>query len=131
MPVYIFASETHTAVSALMSDHTGDNLPQDYAPWRPVNNGRALPAGPQAHSIVEAIQRDGFFLISREDQAGDVSRDGPGKAILSGSIKGGRDACGQQASLQPQSRDTATALVKPSRSRDHRNGSTIADKKEV
>jgi hypothetical protein len=93
MPVYIFASETHTAVSALMSDHTGDNLPQDYAPWRPVNNGRALPAGPQAHSIVEAIQRDGFFLISREDQAGDVSRDGP-QGNLSGWVKGGRGACG-------------------------------------
>jgi hypothetical protein len=131
MPIYIFASETHTAVSALTSDHTGDNLPQDYAPWRPVNSGRALAAGSQAHSIVEAVQRDGFFLISREDQAGDVSRDGPGKAICPVGSKEGEAPAGQQASLQPQPRDTATALVKPSRSRDHRNGSTIADKNEV
>jgi hypothetical protein len=64
MQIYIFASETQRAVSALTSDHTGGNLPSVYAPWRPVNSGRALPAGTQARSIVDAIQKDGFFLLS-------------------------------------------------------------------
>jgi hypothetical protein len=64
MQIYIFASETHTTVSALTSDHTGGNLPPDYAPWRPVNSGRALPTGTQAGSVVDAVRRNGFFLLS-------------------------------------------------------------------
>ena len=64
MEIFIFASKTHTAVSALTSDQTGISLPQDYAPWRPVNSGRALPVGAQSKSIVEEVERCGFFLLS-------------------------------------------------------------------
>jgi hypothetical protein len=64
MLIYIFSSETHTAVSALTSDHSGGNLPPVYAPWRPVNGGRALPVSSQASSVIGAIQRDGYFLLS-------------------------------------------------------------------
>jgi hypothetical protein len=69
MQIYIFASETHTAVSALTCDPTGGNLPVDYAPWRPVNNGRALSTGSASKSVIEDINRFGFFLLSGKSNA--------------------------------------------------------------
>jgi hypothetical protein len=64
MPIYIFASETHVAISAFTSDPTGGNLPGIYAPWRSVNGGLTLPVDTQANPVVDAIRRDGFFLLS-------------------------------------------------------------------
>lgn len=61
---YIFASETHTAVSGFTSDPAGNNLPADYAPWRPVSGRRAKPIARKTDAIAELVKRDGFFLLS-------------------------------------------------------------------
>ena len=61
---YIFASETHTAVSGFTSDPAGNTLPADYAPWRPVSGRRAKPIARKTDAIAEVVKRDGFFLLS-------------------------------------------------------------------
>jgi hypothetical protein len=62
--IYIFASETHTAVSGFTSDPAGDNLPAEYAPWRLVSSRRVKPIVRKTDAIAEVVKRDGFFLLS-------------------------------------------------------------------
>jgi hypothetical protein len=62
MGTYLFISTTTPNVRAFTSDPEGTNLPTDYAPWEAV--GPAIPARRSTASIAQAIQRDGFFLVS-------------------------------------------------------------------
>ena len=61
----MFISISHPWVRALSSKSTGENLPTDYAPWRPCGTG-ALSIGHMSSSIAAAIRADGFFLISEK-----------------------------------------------------------------
>jgi hypothetical protein len=64
MKIYLFASDSHPSVSAFSSEKTGGNLPTDYAPWLPVNSGRAIPIGSSSDRIAAIIEQDGYFLLS-------------------------------------------------------------------
>lgn len=64
MQIYLFASRSHSSISAFTSDETAGNLPADYAPWFPVNAGRAIPVGSPSDHIAAAVQKDGFFLLA-------------------------------------------------------------------
>ena len=68
MLIYIFASVTYPTLSALTSDQTGNNLLPAYAPWRPVNDGQAQSTGHPSKSVIAAVQRDGFFLLTRSSR---------------------------------------------------------------
>ena len=64
MQLYLFTSCSRPTVSAFTSDDTGANLPREYAPWRAVNDGRAIAIGSPSSSIAAAVQRDGYFLLA-------------------------------------------------------------------
>jgi hypothetical protein len=63
MQIYIFASDSHSTVSAFTSDQTGGNLPTDYAPWRHVNGGKAMFVESVADPVAVAVLRGGYFLL--------------------------------------------------------------------
>ncbi len=73
MLIYLFVSETEPNVRAFTSDRTGGNLPTDYMPWRPVDGKRAIPIEEIATAIRDAIERQGFFLLSGGLQASRAS----------------------------------------------------------
>jgi hypothetical protein len=64
MQIYQFASHSHPSVSAFTSNRAGDNLPDDYAPWFPINPDRAMFIDSPSERIAEAIRRHGFFLLA-------------------------------------------------------------------
>ena len=63
MEIYIFVSVARPSVRGFTSDVIGANLPVDYAPWRAANGGNAM-LGSDTDPVVEAVRRDGYFLIS-------------------------------------------------------------------
>ena len=67
--MFIFVSATHPSVKAFTADETGENLPAEYAPWRRISNGQALPVG-ENDPVAIAVKRDGFFLVSARDRSG-------------------------------------------------------------
>jgi hypothetical protein len=69
MLIYLFASDSHPAVSAFAPDKTAYYLPANYAPWRPVNNGRPLHIDAPSDPIAAAIRQDGYSLLGTTEQA--------------------------------------------------------------
>ena len=57
---------------ALGASHprTGKRLPRHFAPWRPVNGGRSVPAISMTGPVIRAVRRDGYFLVSASPRAG-------------------------------------------------------------
>jgi hypothetical protein len=80
MQIYIFASDSHSTVSAFTSDQKGGNLPTDYAPWRHVNGGKAMLVGSVADPVAVAVLRGGYFLLSSKAwiNGGDQTQTGLG-----------------------------------------------------
>jgi hypothetical protein len=64
MRAYLFASELDPSVSAFSNDGDGANLPAAYAPWRALNGGASLLVGPSSMPILDAIKRQGFYLLT-------------------------------------------------------------------
>jgi hypothetical protein len=64
MQVHLFVSTTYASVRAFTSDPTGDNLPPDYAPWRPFSTGDAVPVQKHTQHVADAVARHGYFLVS-------------------------------------------------------------------
>jgi hypothetical protein len=64
VPIYKFASRTHSSVKAFSSDETGSNLPEDYAPWYAVGSGAAIPVRRNTDPVAKAVERDGYFLVA-------------------------------------------------------------------
>ena len=69
MPIYFFASLSASSVRAFTSDVTGANLPADYAPWEKSRSKVQIPG--EGSPIAALVQRDGFFLVTGRDQAGE------------------------------------------------------------
>lgn len=65
MEIFRFTSDSYR-VSASTSDATGGNLPANYAPWHPVNNGNALVIGAKTDPVAMAVTRNGYFLTTRQ-----------------------------------------------------------------
>ena len=57
--IYIFTSQSHSAVSALTEDQTGGNLPTAYAPWRPLNGGRRYRPESRRRQLSEPLSEMG------------------------------------------------------------------------
>ena len=70
MQAYFFASEIDPVVSAFSEDASGANLPAAYAPWRGLNGGTSLLVGPTSVKILEAMKRDGFYLLTDDPERG-------------------------------------------------------------
>ena len=66
MRAYLFASEIDSSVNAFSESPTGTILPPEYAPWRALNGGTSLLVGPASVLILEAMKRDGFYLVKDE-----------------------------------------------------------------
>jgi hypothetical protein len=66
MQIYLFWSARDRQVFGFTFDPEGTNLPSEFAPWSKNGDGEALYAGPldttASNSVVEAVQRDGFYL---------------------------------------------------------------------
>ena len=70
MQAYLFASELNPAVNAFSELATGAKLPAEHAPWRALNGGTSLLVGPSSVKILEAMKRDGFYLLTDEPERG-------------------------------------------------------------
>jgi hypothetical protein len=70
MDAYFFASETDPTVSAFSEDAEGANLPGTYAPWRALNGGASLLVRPSSVPVLEALKRQGFYLLSDKPEPG-------------------------------------------------------------
>jgi hypothetical protein len=86
MLIYSFASYRHPSVTAFTSDMTGGNLPGDYAPWSPVNNGRTMPLDSLCEQIAESVRQRGYFLLAGGCAYSRTTRD-PSLARLSHSTE--------------------------------------------
>jgi hypothetical protein len=64
MQIYLFTSNRHPSVTAFTSDKTGGDLPADYAPWFPVNNGRTILLDSLSEQIAKGLQQRGYFLLA-------------------------------------------------------------------
>jgi hypothetical protein len=63
MRIFVFISAKDPSLLGFTASETAGNLPRDYAPWTPAEAGGAvLLGGGDADPVVEAVQRDGFFL---------------------------------------------------------------------
>jgi hypothetical protein len=60
MDIFLFRSQSHSAVSAFSPDSHGANLPAEYAPWE--ISERSISVG--SDGVAQAIERNGFFLLS-------------------------------------------------------------------
>ncbi len=70
MRAYLFASDLDPSVNAFSELATGRNLPAEYAPWRALNGATSLLVGPASVQILEAMKRDGFYLLTGEPEQG-------------------------------------------------------------
>ena len=70
MQAYLFASDLDPSVSAFSEFATGRNLPTEYAPWRALNGGTSLLVGPASVQILQAMKRDGFYLLTDDPERG-------------------------------------------------------------
>lgn len=73
MRVVIFKSQSDPRVLAFTQDHSGSNLPADYAPWSPIGGSPAratdnLPGAGMSDPIVGDIMRDGYHLAVEVDR---------------------------------------------------------------
>jgi hypothetical protein len=70
MRLYLFWSTRDIEVFGFTFERTGNNLPIEFAPWSKNGDGGALYANQGGRSssngIVEAVQRDGFYLARCE-----------------------------------------------------------------
>jgi hypothetical protein len=71
MPIYLFWSQRDVAIFGFTLEPAGRNLPIEFAPWSKNGDGAALhEAAPDANlpfnAIVQAIERDGFYLARTE-----------------------------------------------------------------
>ena len=48
---------------AFTSREDGANLPADRAPWRKAGSGSPVPLGEGGLPMMEAVRRDGYFLL--------------------------------------------------------------------
>jgi hypothetical protein len=63
MRIFVFISAKDPELLGFTASQAAENLPGDYAPWTPAEAGGAvLLGGGDANPVVEAVQRDGFFL---------------------------------------------------------------------
>ena len=72
--VFLFLSQADRDLMGFTVDKTGSNLPPEYAPWKPASGGVAIPlGGGNTSSIIEAVQQDGYLLMSvaRRDEGTD------------------------------------------------------------
>jgi hypothetical protein len=81
MLIYIFASDSHPTVSAFTSDQTGGKLPTEYAPWRPVNGGKAMLIGSEIDPVAKAVKRDGYFLLSGRTKRSGEAQTSTGRGV--------------------------------------------------
>jgi hypothetical protein len=88
MLIYSFASHRHPSVTAFASDKTGGNLPGDYAPWSPVNNGRTTSLDSLCEQIAKSVRQRGYFLLAGGCAYSRIKRD-PSPARLSHSTGSG------------------------------------------
>ena len=70
MRAYLFASDLDPSVSAFSEFAMGGNLPAEYAPWRALNGGTSLLIGPSSVPIMEALKRQGFYLLTDDPERG-------------------------------------------------------------
>jgi hypothetical protein len=70
MRAYLFASELDPSVNAFSEFATGRNLPTEYAHWRALNGGTSLLVGPASVQILQAMKRDGFYLLKDDPERG-------------------------------------------------------------
>jgi hypothetical protein len=71
MAIYLFVSKTTPSLRAFTSDPGGANLPADYGPWTFM--GHSIPTRKTVGVVAEAVERNGFFLLSgiqRDQQKG-------------------------------------------------------------
>jgi hypothetical protein len=67
MQVFIFRSEKDNLHFGFTRDKAGSNLPEDFAPWRPVG-GEAVPSTAgiagiaNSDTVLVAIERDGYYI---------------------------------------------------------------------
>ncbi len=64
MHIYIFMSQSDPAILAFTSTEDGSNIPADHGPWQPSGSGRAIPVGMAAEPMMEAVRKDGYFIVS-------------------------------------------------------------------
>lgn len=63
MRIFVFVSTRDRDVLGFTANQTAKNLPADYAPWEPAEDGGAvLLGGGDADPVTQAVRRDGFFL---------------------------------------------------------------------
>jgi hypothetical protein len=67
MPVFIFQSEKDNLHFGFTGDKAGSNLPDNFAPWRPVGGEAVLSTAAIAgvassDTVLEAIERDGYYI---------------------------------------------------------------------
>jgi hypothetical protein len=63
MQIYLFVSEPEPGVKAFTADHTGENLPTEYAPWRTLDGGRGLYLGSANDPFAIRIRISGYSLV--------------------------------------------------------------------
>ncbi len=69
MRVFIFQSAKDGDIVGFSNEHTGGNLPDEFAPWERIGNaalasGDALSGVGPADQVMEGIKREGFFLAN-------------------------------------------------------------------
>ena len=69
MRAYLFASQANEMISAFSQDRTGSNLPAAFAPWRTANASASVFVGNETDYVAQAIQKDGFYLLTPEPPA--------------------------------------------------------------
>ena len=108
MQIYLFTSMKDPKVSGFTSDSTGQNLPAEFAPWRPVNGGTALSTGAGADPVSVEVRERGFYLVTAADPSAAQSQtlnDGcaQGRASAGASVRTTSAQAGSSASaLSPQ-----------------------------
>jgi hypothetical protein len=72
MQVFVFYSEKDGDIAAFTNDQDGQNLPAEFAPWKPLGGGamrvgdNLAGASGRGNAVMDGIARDGFFLARAE-----------------------------------------------------------------
>jgi hypothetical protein len=75
MAIFIFSSAVEPSIKCYTCDSTGKNLPAPYAPWRNVSR---IGTSSLCDPVAKAMQRDGYFCVTRKDTDRGGQRRHPG-----------------------------------------------------
>jgi hypothetical protein len=78
MKISLFQSDTDPEVFGFTADFTGQNLPNDFGPWRRADESAAMQVtlrenlnGMRASTpLTRAVKRDGFYLATTVGRSG-------------------------------------------------------------